>query len=73
VVHVKLVGIHILGIGAQVKDGLSIGPDVIVGMGSVVYKSIPNLAIVLGRPARPMRRNEDKKVFKNKEKELSSV
>jgi len=51
------------GIGAQVKDGLSIGSEVIVGMGSVVYKSVPDSVIVLGNPARPMRRNEDKKVF----------
>jgi acetyltransferase-like isoleucine patch superfamily enzyme len=33
-------------------------------MGSVVYNDIPDQMIALGNPARPMRRNDDKKVFK---------
>lgn len=54
-----------IGMGAQIKEGLVIGKDVIVGMGSVVYNNIPDCVIALGNPARPMRKNIDKKVFKN--------
>ena len=53
-----------IAMGVQIKEGISIGSDVIVGMGSVVFHNIPNEVIVLGNPARPLRRNEDKKVFK---------
>lgn len=53
-----------IGMGVQIKEGLVIGKDVIVGMGSVVYNDIPDGVIALGNPARPMRNNIDKKVFK---------
>lgn len=53
-----------LGMGAQIKEGVVIGKDVIVGMGSVVYNDIPDGMIALGNPARPMRPNVDKLVFK---------
>ena len=53
-----------IGMGVQIKEGLVIGKDVIVGMGSVVYYDIPDGVIALGNPARPMRQNIDKKVFK---------
>lgn len=53
-----------IGMGALIKDGLSIGQDVIIGMGSVVYNDIPDNVIALGNPARPMRPNDEKKVFK---------
>ena len=53
-----------IGMGVQIKEGLTIGKDVIVGMGSVVYNDIPDEVIALGNPARPMRRNIDKRVFK---------
>ena len=55
-----------IGMGAQIKEGgIMIGKEVIVGMGSVVYDDIPDGMIALGNPARPMRRNVDKKVFRN--------
>ena len=53
-----------LGMGCLIKEGLQIGDEVIVGMGSVVHHNIPSRMIVLGNPARPMRENIDKKVFK---------
>ena len=53
-----------LGMGCFIKEGLEIGDDVIVGMGSVVHHNIPSGMIALGNPARPMRQNIDKKVFK---------
>jgi sugar O-acyltransferase (sialic acid O-acetyltransferase NeuD family) len=53
-----------LGMGALIKEGVSIGRDVIIGMGAVVYNDIPDGMIALGNPARPMRPNVDKLVFK---------
>jgi len=53
-----------IGMGALIKEGVRIGEYAIVGMGSVVYNDIPDQMIALGNPARPMRRNDDKKVFK---------
>lgn len=53
-----------IGMGVQIIQGVSIGCDVIVGMGSVVHASLPDEIIALGNPARPMRRNVDKRVFK---------
>jgi sugar O-acyltransferase (sialic acid O-acetyltransferase NeuD family) len=53
-----------IGMGAQIMQGVTIGKDVIVGIGSVVYNDIPDGVIVLGNPARPMRHNIDKKVFR---------
>lgn len=56
-----------LGMGVQIKEVTQIGKEVIIGMGSVVYNDIPDEMIALGNPARPMRKNVDKKVF-NKSK-----
>jgi len=53
-----------VGMGAQVKQGTVVGKEVIVGMGSIVHNDIQDGMIALGNPARPMRRNTDKKVFK---------
>lgn len=53
-----------IGMGVQIRDGIKIGAEVIIGMGSVVYGDIPDGVIALGNPARPMRKNEDKSVFK---------
>jgi len=53
-----------LGMGALIKEGVTIGRDVIIGMGAVVYNDIPDGMIALGNPARPMRPNTDKLVFK---------
>ncbi len=53
-----------IGMGALIKEGVAIGADAIVGMGSVVYTDIPDGVIALGNPARPMRQNIDKKIFK---------
>jgi sugar O-acyltransferase (sialic acid O-acetyltransferase NeuD family) len=53
-----------LGMGCLIKEGLEVGDEVIIGMGSVVHHNIPSGMIALGNPARPMRMNIDKKVFK---------
>ena len=53
-----------IGMGALVKEGLTIGHTTIVGMGSVVYTDVPDEVICVGNPARVSRRNTDKRVFK---------
>lgn len=53
-----------VGMGALVKERRRIGRAAIVGMGSVVYADIPDEMIAIGNPARIVRRNDDKKVFK---------
>ncbi|MYN46067.1 sugar acetyltransferase [Pseudoduganella sp. FT93W] len=53
-----------IGMGALIKEKLTIGSEVIIGMGSVVHNDIPDAMIALGNPARPMRPNVDKIVFK---------
>lgn len=52
-----------VGMGALVRELLTIGESSIVGMGSVVHRDIPDGVIALGDPARVAKRNEDKKVF----------
>lgn len=52
-----------LGLSVAVKEGVSIGGNTIIGMGSVVYKDVPDEMVALGNPARPMARNTDRRVF----------
>lgn len=54
-----------LGMGVSVKELVSIGEYVIVGMGSVVFKDIPDEMIAMGNPARAMKKNEERHVFKH--------
>jgi sugar O-acyltransferase (sialic acid O-acetyltransferase NeuD family) len=60
--HVETLGY--IGMGALIKEKLRIGRASIIGMGSVVHSDVPEEVIALGNPARVVRRNEDKKVFK---------
>jgi sugar O-acyltransferase (sialic acid O-acetyltransferase NeuD family) len=53
-----------IGMGTQIKERICIGSDVIIGMGSVVHTDIPDGMIALGNPARVMRRNDDRRVFR---------
>ena len=62
--HCRIGPCTYIGMGSLIKDGLNIGRDVIIGMGSVVYNDIPDNVIALGNPARPMRPNTEKKIFK---------
>lgn len=52
-----------IGMGALIREGIKIGDNVIIGMGSVVHNDIPDGVIAMGNPARPLKRNVDKKVF----------
>lgn len=53
-----------VGMGALIKENVRIGKDCIIGMGSVVHNDIPDGMIALGNPARPVKRNTRKRVFK---------
>ena len=53
-----------LAINVILKQGITVGNNSIIGMGSVVYNHIPNGVIAIGNPARPMKKNEEQRVFK---------
>jgi acetyltransferase-like isoleucine patch superfamily enzyme len=45
-----------IGTGATILCGISIGENAIVGAGSVVTHDVPDNAVVVGNPARPLHR-----------------
>jgi sugar O-acyltransferase (sialic acid O-acetyltransferase NeuD family) len=47
-----------VGIGAVVIDGIHIGENSIVGAGAVVVKDVPDDVVVVGVPAKVLRKNE---------------
>jgi len=53
-----------IGMSVPVKEKVNIGSESVIGMGSVVIRDIPDNVIALGNPARVMKENTDKKVFK---------
>lgn len=55
-----------IGTGAVVRNGITIGQNVIVGMGAVAVKDIENNAVVVGNPAKVVKKNDSKIVFKHK-------
>lgn len=54
-----------LGLSVAIKEGVNVGNNTIIGMGSVVYKDVPDEMVALGSPARPIARNTDRKVFRH--------
>lgn len=52
-----------LGLSASVKQGIAIGAYAIVGMGAVVVCDVADEMVVVGNPAREVRKNKDRKVF----------
>ena len=53
-----------IGLGVSARESTTIGSDSIVGMGSVVFRDVPEGVIALGNPARAMKNNESGFVFK---------
>jgi len=53
-----------LGSGSIIKNGIKIGDNSIIGMGAVVLKDVKPNSVMVGNPARFLRENLDKKVFR---------
>lgn len=52
-----------IGSGAIIKNDISIGNGSIVGMGAVVLENVPEHVVMVGNPARFIRKNHNKRVF----------
>lgn len=52
-----------IGINSSMKQGVNLGDDVIVGMGSMVFKDVESNNTVVGNPARITKGNLEHKVF----------
>ena len=53
-----------IGSGAIIRNGINIGDNSIIGMGAVVLKDVEPNSVMVGNPAKFIRENTDKKVFK---------
>ncbi|WP_288304965.1 acetyltransferase [uncultured Fusobacterium sp.] len=47
-----------IGAGSRIKQGISIGENTVIGLGSVVLKNINKDCVVIGNPANILRRKE---------------
>lgn len=52
-----------IGSGAIIRNGLTIGKNSIIGMGSVVLENVADNSVVVGNPAKFLRKNESRRVF----------
>lgn len=53
-----------IGLNAAIHETTTFGEDTIISMGAIVFNDIGPSVIALGNPARVIRPNENKKVFK---------
>jgi len=54
-----------IGSGAIIRNGITIGENSIIGMGAVVLKDVAPNSVMVGNPAKFLRENVDKRVFKS--------
>lgn len=52
-----------VALNVPIKEHITVGSNTIVGMGSIVLRDLPADVIAMGNPARPMLKNEQKRVF----------
>ncbi|MDR3294364.1 MAG: acetyltransferase [Clostridiales Family XIII bacterium] len=52
-----------VGSSAVIRNDVKIGKNVIIGMGAVVLDDVPDDAVMVGNPARMLRKNKDGVVF----------
>jgi acetyltransferase-like isoleucine patch superfamily enzyme len=53
---VRICEYAVLGVGAQILQGVTVGKRAFVGAGSVVTRDVPPYSVVFGNPARVVRR-----------------
>ncbi len=53
-----------VGTGAKLRENITVGADAIIGMGAIVTKSVDGQSVVVGTPAKEIRKNTGK-IFKN--------
>ena len=53
-----------IGSASVIRNGIKIGENSIIGMGAVVLKDVEPNSVMVGNPAKLLRENVDKKVFK---------
>ena len=54
-----------IGLNSSMKEHVNLGRDVVVGMGSMVFRTVEDGCTVLGNPARVTKGNDEHKVFRN--------
>jgi sugar O-acyltransferase (sialic acid O-acetyltransferase NeuD family) len=63
--NVKISKNAFVGMGALLREGISIGPDSIIGMGSSVHKDVPENTLCIGNPARVIRKATNTHLYNN--------
>ncbi|MBR1945792.1 MAG: NeuD/PglB/VioB family sugar acetyltransferase [Alphaproteobacteria bacterium] len=53
-----------IALNVSIREHITVGNDTIVGMGAVVVSDLPSDVIAIGNPARPISKNEQRRVFK---------
>jgi sugar O-acyltransferase (sialic acid O-acetyltransferase NeuD family) len=61
--HCRVGEASYVGMGATIKEKVIIGSRVIVGMGSAVFRDLPDDVVAFGSPARITKPNAEHKVF----------
>ncbi len=56
--NVSVESLSWIGVGASVRQGVTIGHGVVVGAGSVVISSLPDKVVVMGNPAKEYKKNK---------------
>ncbi len=56
-----------IGLNSTVREDVKIGSSCVVSMGSSVFHNVEDHLVVMGNPARPILKNENGIIFKNKQ------
>lgn len=53
------------GIASSMRENITIGANAVIGMGAVVLHDVVDGSVIVGNPARYLRKNETGEVFHN--------